>query len=156
MKIHSTSFILTFFAFLFLFSCKSERKLDEFQFLLGKWEGRRDEMTLHEIWKKESDSLFSGKGIVFSGKDTLFNEKLKLEINKNEIFYVATVPNHTAPISFKLLSSEKNSWTFENKSQDFPQTIIYRFVQPDSLHATIEGIDKGKPSKEEFYFKKIN
>ena len=156
MKTHHTSFTLFLLIFLSLASCQKEKNLNEFKFLLGKWEGKRDEMILQELWKKENDSLFSGKGIVFSGKDTLFNEKLKLEIRNNEIFYTAIVPNHTKPISFKLNSSQNAQWTFENKEQDFPQTIIYRFVQPDSLYSIIEGNDKGKPSKEEFHFKKIN
>jgi len=147
----------------FLFSCGSpavqeqhEKNLDEFQFLIGKWEGAREEMTLHELWERKDSVQLTGEGVVFSGTDTLFHEKLKLEIRDNDIYYVASVPNNKEPVSFKLVSSENKSWHFENKEHDFPQEIIYHLVRPDSLHATIKGIDNGKPSKEEFFFKKIN
>ena len=153
---------LLFFSY-FLFSCgtpsvqdKSEKNLDAFQFLIGKWEGQRDGMTLQEIWKKGDDSFMEGEGSVFSESDTLFHEKLKLEILEGEIFYVATTPKNKIPVSFKLVSTEHNRWNFENKEHDFPQEILYHFVEPDSLHVTIQGNDNGKISKEEFFFKKIN
>lgn len=142
--------------FLLLISCQSEKNLDDFQFLIGKWEGMREEMTLQELWKKENDKTLAGEGVVFSGPDTLFHEKLVLEVRDNEIYYVANVPNNKGSVSFKLVSSEKNIWRFENKKHDFPQEIIYHLVRSDSLNATIKGNDNGKPSKEEFFFKKIN
>lgn len=155
MKSHLTPFVLSIIFFLLLFSCQNEKNLNEFQFLIGKWEGQRDGMTLQELWKKENNTTLLGEGIVFSGTDTLFHEKLKLEIRDGDFFYVATVPSNKGPVSFKLVSSEKNRWSFENKEHDFPQEIIYELATPDSLNATIKGIDNGKPSKEEFFFKKI-
>jgi hypothetical protein len=141
-----------------LLACSSppQKDLTEFKYLIGKWEGNRDGMVLIENWKEEKPSSFSGEGIVFTGKDILFHEKLGLEIQDTTIVYTATTPNSKTPIPFKLISSGKNKWRFENKEQDFPQLITYTLINPDSLVATIEGIDKGKPSKEEFYFKKSN
>ena len=156
MKFRIIPYTLCLVPVLLLFSCQSEKTLEEFQFLIGKWEGERDGMALQELWKKENNSIFSGEGSVCLGTDTMFHEKLKLEIRDGEIFYVATLPSSKAPVSFKLVFSEKNKWMFENKQHDFPQTIRYHLVRPDSLVASVEGYDKGKPSKEEFYFKKAN
>ena len=150
MKKHLTYIAL----FLLFFSCKPEKNLDEFQFLAGTWEGQRDGMTIRETWKKENN-LLSGEGVVLAGTDTAFHEKFKLEIRESEIFYVATVPNNPGPVSFKLVKSNENQWTFENKQHDFPQEITYHLIKPDSLDATISGDDKGKTSKEEFHFKKV-
>jgi len=155
MKFRLIPYVLYLAPVLLLFSCQREKNLDEFEFLIGKWEGKRDEMILQELWKKENNNALLGEGIVFLGTDTLFHEKLKLEIREGQIFYVATVPSNKGPVSFKLVSSEKTRWNFENKEHDFPQEIIYHLVRPDSLNATIKGINEGKPSKEEFFFKKI-
>jgi hypothetical protein len=156
MKPQRTPFALCLIYFLMLVSCQPEKNLDEFQFLIGKWEGKRDEMTLQELWKNEDGAFLSGEGVVVAGTDTLFHEKVKLEIREGDVFYIATLPNNKEPVAFKLVSSETNRWSFENKEHDFPQEITYHLIKPDSLHATISGNDKGKPSKEEFYFKKIN
>jgi len=140
----------------FFISCEPAKNLDEHQFLIGKWEGGRDGMTLQEIWNKESNERLSGQGVVLSDNDTLFHEKIAIELRGNEIYYVATVPSNDGPVSFKLISSEKNKWSYENKEHDFPQKITYTFIQPDSLIAVIEGMDKGKTSREVFRFKKTD
>lgn len=150
------TYIVSLIFTLFLFSCQSPKNLDEFEFLIGKWEGKQNDMTFHELWENEGGVTLAGQGVIFSGTDTLFHEKIKIEVRKDEIFYVATVPGNETPVSFKLVSSGKNHWSFENKTHDFPQEITYRLVEPDSLHATIQGNDNGKPSKEQFHFKKIN
>ena len=141
-----------------LLACNNvpDKNLDEFKWIIGKWEGNRDGMVLMETWKAENPSVFSGEGMVFTGKDVLFHEKLGLEIKDNTVFYMATTPNSKAAVPFKLISSEKNKWKFENKEHDFPQLIIYELINPDSIVATIEGVDKGKQSREEFQFKKVN
>lgn len=136
-------------------SCQNERNLDEFKFLVGKWQGSRDGTTLQEIWSS-SGSALSGQGIVFAGTDTLFHEKLSMEVRDGEIYYVATVPNNPGPVPFRLVASGKNSWTFENKEHDFPQNIQYTLFGSDSLQAVVSGNDNGKISKEEFHFKKID
>lgn len=137
-------------------ACEPAKNLDEYKFLIGEWKGDRDGMALLEIWNKESDKRFSGDGIVLSDKDTLFHEKIAIELRDNEIYYVVTLPSNEGPVSFKLISSGKNNWTYENKEHDFPQKISYTFIQPDSLIAVIEGLDKGKPSIEVFRFKKAD
>ena len=140
-----------------LFACDNSPKknLDEFKWLIGKWEADHDGMMIKEIWKEENNTL-SGEGMVLAEADTLFHEKVNLEIRDNTVFYMATTPQNKAPVPFQLISSEKNKWKFENKEHDFPQLITYTLINSDSLVATIEGIDKGIPSKEEFYFKKAN
>jgi hypothetical protein len=140
---------------LFFFSCQPAKNLDEFNFLTGKWQGGRDEMILEEVWSKESPDRIQGDGCVISGADTMFHEKMSIELQKGEIYYMATSPNKEGPVPFKLISYEKNSWVFENKQHDFPQKITYTHLLPDSLIAAAEGIDKGKLSHETFRFKKI-
>ncbi|TAL58375.1 MAG: hypothetical protein EPN85_11760 [Bacteroidetes bacterium] len=166
MKPKLTPCLLFLIYFLFLFSCKTEKNLDEFQFLVGQWEGDQQlEKPFFEpsfaiyssiTWKKEDNSFLLGERVAHSGPDTFFHEKIKLEIRDGEIFYITTLPNNKETVSFKMVSFKNSHWTFENKEHDFPQEIIYHFVQPDSLYITLHGNDRGNPFKTEFYFKKLN
>lgn len=151
---------LLFFTLL-LFSCsspsedKKEKNLDEFKWFLGDWKGKIQEMDVHETWTLEKENSFSGEGIVLSEKDTIFHESTRLEVQGDDIVYVANVPGNPAPVSFKLTSFKDNKAIFENPEHDFPKTITYILVSHDSLIAVVEGNEDGKPHKEEFFFKKM-
>lgn len=146
----------------FFFSCgspsvqnKEEKNLDDFKWFLGNWKGKLQEMDVHETWTEENKNSFSGKGVVMLEKDTLFHESTKLCVQDGNIVYIADVPGNPAPVSFKLISYEDNKAVFENPEHDFPKTIIYTLIAPDSLIATVVGSENGTPRKEEFYFKKM-
>src|SRR4051794_25321767 len=83
-----------------------QKNLNEFKSFIGKWEGNRDGMTLVEIWKEQKPSSISGEAVAFTGKDTLFHEKLALEIQDTTVFYTSTTPNSKTPVPFMLVSSE--------------------------------------------------
>ena len=88
--------------------------------------------------------------------DTVFSESISLELRENELFYIPTVgdQNNAQPINFKFISIENNEIIFENKEHDFPQRIIYKNPESDSLYARVEGNDNGKFRKEEFFMKR--
>ena len=136
-------------------SGKSKKNLDEFKWFLGNWKGTMQEMVVYENWKAENENSFDGEGFVMAEKDTMFHESTKLQVQGEDIVYIADVPGNPAPVPFKLTSYKKNIAVFENPEHDFPKTIIYTLVTPDSLVATIQGNEDGKPRKEEFYFKKM-
>jgi hypothetical protein len=54
-----------------------------------------------------------------------------------------------------MTESDKATFTFENKEHDFPQRIIYRIINPDSVVARIEGVKNGKPGSFDYYYKRI-
>ena len=139
-----------------LFSCKSDKNLDEFKWFLGDWKGTMQEMDVHEYWTMENKNSYRGEGFVLSEMDTVFHESTKLEAQNGDIFYIANVPGNPAPVSFKLTLHEKNKAVFENPEHDFPKIITYTLVLPDSLVAVVEGDEDGKHRKEEFHFKKVN
>ncbi len=137
-------------------ACQPHKNLDEFSFLTGKWQAERDGMLLQQIWNKTNADTISGDGIVLSDKDSLYHEKIAIKILKGDFVYVTSLPNVKGSVLYKLISSGKNTWTFENKERDFPQQIAYTYHPPDSIIAVLEGVDKGKQSHEEFHLKKIN
>jgi hypothetical protein len=146
----------------FSFGCttspsENQSTIQKLGWLLGSWNNVSSEGSLYEIWTQINDSAFSGHGFMIAGNDTVFSEKISLEQKGNDLFYIPTVrdQNDGAAVSFKLISHDQGEFVFENKEHDFPQRIIYKSVPPDSLHARLEGTDKGSFRKEEFFLKKV-
>jgi hypothetical protein len=126
--------------------------LTQFDWLIGDWVNTTDEFEFYESWKKDSDNLYIGESFMTIEGDTVFSEFVDLELNKNEIFYRVSVSdqNNGIAVSFKLVSSDNQKFVFTNPEHDYPQTIVYRYVAPDSLYAHIEGNLDGKYRREDF------
>ena len=88
--------------------------------------------------------------------DTIFSESLSIEENRDGLFYVPSVVNQNdgKPVYFKLVKCVNGEFIFENLDHDFPQRIVYKNPQPDSLYARIEGRDSGEYRREEFKMKR--
>ncbi len=116
--------ILSLSVICLLLACHSSPKknLSKFKPLIGAWEGNRDGMTLMEIWKEENASSFSGDGIAFVGKDTLFHERLTLEIQDTSVIYTSTTPVTIAKLRFflNLFYLKKINGHLKIKSVIFP------------------------------------
>ncbi len=128
--------------------------LHSLYWLPGSWKSVTNEGTTFEIWKKENDTLFSGKSFLIKDVDTLFLEKLELSQKGNELLYIATVKgqNNDRPVAFKFTGITKGEFNFVNNAHDFPSHIIYKNPQPDFLCVRIEGKKNGKNLKEDFNF----
>lgn len=147
---------------LMLISCqnKSEKnfeQLEKMNWLIGNWENKMDEGLLTETWIKENDSTFSGTTyFIINKKDTVHSETIILKQIKDELIYSPTVKgqNNDEPVDFKLSSENENTFAFENPKHDYPQKIVYKKVNENSLVATISGIQQGKQSTESYPMKK--
>lgn len=131
-------------------------KIKQMEWVIGKWENITGEGELYEIWAKTNDTIYSGRSFMIANNDTVFSEKISLELKNNELFYIPTIgnQNNAQPITFKLVGIENNEIIFENMEHDFPQRVIYANPKPDSLYARIEGNENGKFRKEEFFMKR--
>lgn len=148
--------LILFIIIIFLASCsKQDADITQFKWLEGRWEGTEGDMKTFEEWEPIKNNVIQGIGGITSDNDTLFAEKIKIEIIDNEFYYVAAVPGNPKPVAFKLIKSENNSTTFENLQNDFPQRVIYTKNADGSLYARIEGRRTGADSKQEFNFKKV-
>lgn len=147
---------------LMLISCqnKSEKnfeQLEKMNWLIGNWENKMDEGLLTETWIKENDSTFSGTTyFIINNKDTVHSETIILKQIKDELIYSPTVKgqNNDEPVDFKLSSENENTFSFENPKHDYPQKIVYKKVNKNSLVATISGMQQGKQSTESYPMKK--
>jgi hypothetical protein len=89
-----------------------------------------------EVWEKKDNQLLTGKGLKVVMKDTTLIESIELYYRDDHFWYVPTVPdqNKGLPVPFKLVSSKKYQFVFENEDHDFPQRIIYEFKPVNSKH----------------------
>jgi hypothetical protein len=134
------------------FPSSSLLQLQKLLWLTGTWENRSEDGNLTETWVKLNDSAFSGKSFLIKDRDTLFSEQIKLVYQGNDLYYIPSVSdqNNGEQVKFKWVRDDAGQFVFENIAHDFPQRIIYTHPSPDSLHAWIEGIDKGKHRKVDF------
>jgi hypothetical protein len=130
-------------------SCKSP--LASFSWIEGEWTmARANGGERLEVWKKADNTLFNGKGLKITGRDTSLLELIALRSNGASIHYIATVPNQNngVPIAFTMISHLDRTAIFENAAHDFPQRIIYRYVprldeknDADSIYVKVESLD---------------
>lgn len=151
------------FLLLAIVSCKNsdaneKEKIKAANWLLGNWESKSVEDNLTETWKKVNDSTFQAQSYFIKEKDTLHFESITLQQIGEELTYSAAVKgqNNDKPVIFKLTNTTEKQMVFENPKHDYPQKISYTQITPDSLVAKISGIQKGRPSSEQFSMKKIN
>lgn len=143
-----------------LFSCKTEDETVESSFefdrLCGKWMDVNKDNAFNEEWSRENDKLIVGKGYVLSENDTVFIEKLSIEIDENSVVYAAEVSNQNKDmkVPFAAVKQTKNKVVFENVQHDFPQRIIYNLKSDKELRVAIEGYENGVYRKLKFDFLK--
>lgn len=104
-----------------------DNSLRELDWILGTWirQNSKPGETHYEKWWKLSDVHYQGLGVVTSGSDTLFTEKLAIIIEENHVYYVADVQENPEPVYFRFSSMEKNSFVSENPEHDAPRKIAY-------------------------------
>lgn len=132
-------------------------RLEKAAWVLGTWQQPGAEGMLWEIWQRESDTVYTGVGLLVNANgDTLFSEKLRLAERQDTLWYLPTVSNQNGgkEVAFKETALNDTEIVFEDPSHDFPQRIVYRKAGADSLQANIEGVQDGKPRKEVFSFKR--
>lgn len=117
-----------------------EQQYRQLTWLEGTWTrvGTKPGRTAHERWEKPGDKSMRGWGVSLKDKDTLFVEKLQIEIKDDHVWYVAEVAENKAPVWFKMTDITRDGFTCENPAHDFPKKIVYH-REGDKLLATISG-----------------
>ncbi|MDB5190974.1 MAG: hypothetical protein JWQ96_537 [Segetibacter sp.] len=149
---------LIFVAFLLSsFIVPGDESFKSLSALQGLWKMETRQGAIYEEWRKVNGQLLKGRSYKINGTDTVVTEQVDLKKDKDNLFYIVSVPNQNKekPVSFTLVSSNTKRFVFENKKHDFPQRIIYSFVSSDSIVARIEGTVEGKAESADFYFKRI-
>jgi len=109
-------------------SCSKSKEEAQFDWMLGNWERTNNSKgtKTYESWTKKSKDEYIGYGCTLKGKDTVFKENIRL-IKLNSLWNFEVVGVNEAPTLFKLISNKTNSFTCENKQNEFPKKISYSF-----------------------------
>jgi hypothetical protein len=125
----------------------------------GDWSMDSRKGTLYESWQQINDSSLKGRSYrLINSIDTLLIEEVELVKRGNEVLYIPVVvgQNNMHPVVFKLTKTSTDTFSFDNPEHDYPQRVIYELPNNGTLHARIEGMDKGNYRKTDFFYKKLN
>lgn len=123
-----------------------KHSLDDLQFLAGSWEMNVPErgLTITEHWMQPLGGAMIGMGRTVAGGQMKSWESLRIIQAESGIEYIAKPSQNSEETSFKLTSLTATEVIFENPDHDFPQRIIYRLIDENSLTARIEGTRDGQ------------
>lgn len=123
-------------------------KIEDLAFMAGCWELNvpQRNMTIAEQWMKPFGGTLIGMGRTVVGEKTVSYETLRIVSGDAGIDYIAKPSSNKDETTFKLVKATAAEIVFENPAHDFPQRIIYKKGDADSLFARIEGTRNGKLS----------
>jgi len=103
--------------------------------LEGRWKAENGENYIETWASHPGDTLLTGAGYSVKSGILKATEKLAIVKTDTSIYYQATVEgqNHGATISFDLVNFDDKNLVFENPKHDFPQQIIYNFLNDSTI-----------------------
>jgi hypothetical protein len=129
---------------------------EKFNQSIGVWVSESPTQTIIEKWDRIASAKFEALSFKVVGTDTILIEVIELLLQNDSIFYNPRVldQNKGEVISFKMCD-EENKFRFVNLSHDFPNEIIYNFINENQLVVQLKSSTEN--SKEiNFYFKRLN
>ncbi len=134
--------------------------LNKFSWLTGTWKMQDKETVTVEEWSSAGPAALKCKSYEVKGRDTTMIENASMScIGGKQVFtfhpILTSLGDNRQPVSFVLISVENNTFVFENKSNDFPQRVVYQNVNANECHARIEGVQNGKMERVDFNYKRV-
>jgi hypothetical protein len=118
--------------------------------LAGCWQGNVNLREFREQWTPLRGGMMAGIGHTVMGEKTQSLEYLRLESRPDGTYYVVTPVGESAS-EFRLTGMARDGddeiFTFANRADVFPQTIIYRRGSKGWLFAHAEGRIDGAERK---------
>ena len=135
---------------------QSREPSSDFAWLAGGWQGTMGgKAQIEEHWIQPAGGTMLAVSRTIANGRTVAFEFLRIESRADGIYYVAQ-PQGRPPVEFKLTQQSENRAVFENPQHDHPKIIRYSKEGDGSLHAEIEGDEKGKHKKMEFKFQPVS
>ncbi len=129
--------------------------IDKLAFIGGCWALTRPNGTkIEELWLAPAGGTMIGMSrSVRDGKLREFEFMRIVPAADGKLQYVA-IPSGQPEAAFPVKEIADNAVTFENPQHDFPQRILYRLVDKDTLVARIEGSFGGQARAADFPYKR--
>jgi hypothetical protein len=133
--------------------------LTSLAWLAGCWQGSVNLREFREQWSPLRGGLMVGVSHTVIADKTQDFEFLRLETRPDGIYYVAVSGGKDESV-FKLkgrtTDGEDQIYTFANRVDEFPQTLIYRLGAKGWLYAHVEGTVSGAEQKVIYPMARIN
>lgn len=141
-------------AMLFAAMLHAQQQKADFRWLTGNWKINTGSGFIVESWQQVNDTLYKAKSVMVKGKDSVVQETIELLRLDTTWYYESTVAgqNNNKAVSFKIIFQRFGEFISVNPAHDFPQRIAYRRFLPTQMHASTEGNNNGRYSKQNFNF----
>lgn len=116
---------------------------DHAAMLEGHWRQVKDGAVNEEVWLNNKANVMVGMSRTVKGLENSW-EYLRLENTKSGVIYIARPNGAKDETGFLLVVTDKDRLVFSNPANDWPQRIEYRRTGPDTLEATVSGVDPTK------------
>lgn len=118
----------------------SEKPVENFHWLLGKWERLHEETgkETFENWQKISQNEYSGIGFTMQGSDTIKQERMQITKQNGKWILTVKVPEETESVIFSITELKSDEFTCTNDSLDFPKNIRY-WKNGEKINALVSG-----------------
>ncbi|TCZ73624.1 DUF6265 family protein [Flaviaesturariibacter aridisoli] len=122
-------------------------QIEKLAWLEGRWQvisvppsGTLPPDTTIESWTRENDSVLVATSWKYTGADSSFSERMRLEEHGGHLEFAATVPGQNEGKAVVFPGSDSGGiTTFINDRHDFPQRIRYTPAGADAAVAEIAG-----------------
>lgn len=126
-------------------------EIDKLGFMGGCWTLTRPNGTkIEELWMAPAGGVMLGMSrSVRDGKLREYEFMRIVPGDDGKLRFVAN-PSGQAEAAFPMKDVAEGAVTFENPEHDFPQRVLYRLVDKNTLVARIEGSIKGQARSADF------
>ena len=117
----------------------AEEPLTSFEWMVGSWRAKSPDAEREEFWTPPKGQIMLGLHRDTPQKGKAFFEYLRIEYNRDGIFYVAS-PRGEKTTRFQLIEVAEKKAVFFNAENKFPNKITYWLDdEQNSLCAMIQG-----------------
>lgn len=109
----------------------------------GAWGGPAGRVMMEEVWSSPEGGAMVGVHKDTRGGRLVSYEFFRIVPDSVGRAVYLTSPNGAPATAFVAIEISDSRVVFENRSHDFPQRILYWRSHSDTLHARIEGSDRG-------------
>ncbi len=139
---------LTIFASTPALAANSE--LTQLDWLAGCWASESGEAGSGEQWTSAAGGAMLGMARTIKRGRMVDFEFMQIRGHDDGRIVFIAQPSGRAPVTFPLVASSADEFTFENPQHDFPQRVVYLRVGEAEMRPRIEGMRNGTQRRIEF------
>lgn len=117
---------------------QEKTKIEQFNWLLGNWEGAGQKGRGFEEWKQTGPLTITGRGYFVVNADTVITDKMEIRQIGEQVFYVTVIDSGSKPVHYRLKSLGPEMAVFENLAVAFPRQVIVERNGQNGFQTTLQ------------------